>query len=204
MLSGTPLWELADAKVTIARNRYRSTLGMDVLDTTRSRVAIYGNHWDVDFVGAEVILNIDGEPSRANTFLIVDNRGSIGTLFSFASGLFFWDPGTLEGDPGSSTVVLAGNRLTVGVKGNPAESGLEAWGARRLGVYGNVLRGWVRTGIRIDDTTGCRVFGNAFRALDTDAGPDLALGLGTSECLAVVGHDDIVHDEGTANLIFRR
>jgi hypothetical protein len=204
MLSGTPLWELADAKVTVARNRYRSILGMDVLDTTRSRVAIYGNHWDVDFVGAEVILNIDGEPSRANTFLIVHNHGSIGTLLSFASGLFFWDPGTLEGDPGSSSVVLAGNRLTVGVEGNPAESGLEAWGAGRLAVYGNALRGWVRTGIRIDDTTGCRVFGNTLRNLETGAGPDLDLGPGTGECVAVVGQDDVVIDHGTANQIFRR
>ena len=204
MLSGTPLWELADAKVTIARNRFRAILGMDVLDTTRSRVAIYGNHWDVDFVGAEVILNIDGEPSQANTFLIVNNRGSIGTPFSFASGLFFWDPGTFDGNPGSSTVLLAGNRLTVGVEGNAAESGLEAWGARRLWVSGNALRGWIRTGVRVEDTRGCRVFGNALRGLETGAGPDLDLGPGTSECLAVVSHDDVVLDQGTDNVIFRR
>jgi hypothetical protein len=204
MYSGTPLWELADAKVTIARNRYRSILGIDVLDTTRSRVAIYGNHWDVDFVGAEVILNIDGEPSQANTFLIVNNRGSIGSLVSLASGFFFWDAGTLDGNPGSSTVLVAGNRLTVGVEGNAAESGLEAWGARRLWVSSNALRGWARTGVRVEETRGCRVFGNALRELETGAGPDLDLGFGTSECLAVVSHDDVVLDHGTDNLIFRR
>jgi hypothetical protein len=204
MVSGTPLWELADARVTIARNRYDSILGMDILDATRSRVAISGNRWDVDFVGAEAILNIDGEPSRANTFLIVNNRGSVGTLLSFASGLFFWDPGTPDGEPGSSTVALAGNRLVVGVEGNPAESGMEAWGARRLWVFGNALAGWVRTGVRVEDTRGCRVFGNTLRELDTATGPDLTLGPGTRECLAVVGHDDVVLDQGTDNLIFRR
>jgi hypothetical protein len=165
---------------------------------------IYGNHWDVDFVGAEVILNIDGEPSQANTYLIANNRGSIGTPFSFASGLFFWDPGTLDGNPGSSTVLLAGNRLTVGVEGNAAESGLEAWGARRLWVSGNALRGWIRTGIKAEDTTGCRVLGNELRELETETGPDLHLGPGTSECLAVVSHDDVVLDQGTDNLIFWR
>ena len=204
MENGTPLWELADARVTVSGNRYRSIVGMNVLDTTRSRVAVYGNHWDVDRVGAEVILNLDGEPSRDNTFLITHNRGSIGTLVDLPSGVFFWDLGTLEGDPGSSDVLLAGNRLRVGVEGNTAVSGLEAWGARRLWVYGNALSGWAGTGIGVDDTTGCRVFGNALADLDSGSGPDLELGLGTSGCLAVVGLDDVVLDQGTGNQIVRR
>jgi hypothetical protein len=204
MMSGTPLWELADARVTIARNRYRTIVGMDVVDVTRSSVAIYDNDWDVDFVGAEVLLNVDGEPSETNRFLVVNNRGTVGSPDSLASGVFFWDLGAPDPAAGSSSVVLAGNRLALGVEGNPAESGLEAWGAGQLRVYGNALRGRADAGIRVDDTTGCRVFGNALAALETGDGPDLELGFGTSRCLAVVGHADVVLDEGEDNRIFRR
>jgi hypothetical protein len=205
MISGTPLWELADARVTIARNRYRTIVGMDVVDVTRSSVAIYDNDWDVDFVGAEVLLNLDGEPSEMNRFLVVNNRGSVGSPGSLASGVFFWDLGTFDSTSGTATssVVFAGNRLALGVEGNPAESGLVAWGADQLWVYANALGGWASAGIRVDDTTGCRVLGNALPGLDTGDGPDLELGFGTSSCLAVVGPADVVLDEGTDNRIFR-
>jgi hypothetical protein len=42
------------------------------------------------------------------------------------------------------------------------------------------------------------------RDLDTGAGPDLHLGSATSDCLAIVGSDDVVVDEGSANRIVRR
>jgi hypothetical protein len=206
MMSGTPLWELADARVTIARNRYRTVVGMDVVDVTRSAVTIYGNDWDVDFVGAEVLLNLDGEPSETNSFLVVNNRGSVGSPGSLASGVFFWDLGTFDSTSGTATssVVLAGNRLALGVEGNPAESGLVAWGAGRLWVFGNALGGWAGAGIQVDDTTGCRVSGNALPGLDTGGGPDLELGFGTSRCRVVVRDDDVVLDKGMDNRIFRR
>jgi hypothetical protein len=40
--------------------------------------------------------------------------------------------------------------------------------------------------------------------LDTGTGPDLHLGSTTSDCLAVVGTDDVVVDEGSANRIIRQ
>jgi hypothetical protein len=204
MLSGTPLWEVADARVTVSGNRYLSMVGMDVLDATRSRIVVHENTWDVEAIGFEAVLNIDGEPSEENTFLVFRNQGSIGTLVSFASGIFFWDPGDPTEETTGSTVALSRNRLTMGVQDNPAFSGIEAWGAGQLWMSRNQVRGWSGAGLVVDDTTGCRVFGNALGDLDTGEGPDLHLGAGTSACLAVVGPDDVVRDDGTDNQIIRR
>ena len=40
--------------------------------------------------------------------------------------------------------------------------------------------------------------------LDTGTGPDLHLGHDTSDCLAIVGRDDVVVDKGVANRVIRK
>ena len=93
--------------------------------------------------------------------------------------------------------------LTLGTEDEAAASAVEAFGAGQLRARGNRIRGRAGAGIRVDQTSGCEIFWNAFGGLDTGGGPHLGLGAETSECLAVVGRDDIVVDDGTDNRIFR-
>ncbi len=202
-LCGTQIGELDEAEVVVAQNDFESILAVDFLDGSRSRVSVYRNRWDAGFVGVQVILNIDGEPSVDNTFLVARNRGTVGPYGGWGSGVYFVDPWLLP-EPGGSTLSVFGNRLTVGTTEEAGDTAVDASGAGRLWVGANRFRGRVTTGLRIDDTSGCRVYWNRLGDLDTGAGPHLDLGPETSECLAVVGQDDIVNDDGTNNQIIRR
>ena len=203
MVSGAELGELDDAEVEIRGNDFQSLVAVDVLDASRSRVRVDGNQWDAGFVGVQAILNVDGEPSVDNTFLVSRNRGTVGPYWGYGSGVYFVDPWILP-EPGNTTLSVFGNRITVGTAAEAADTALEASGAGRLWVGANRFQGRVATGIRIDETSGCRVYWNRLDGLDTGGGPHLDLRRETSDCLAVVGQDDIVVDNGTDNRIVRR
>ena len=203
MVSGTQLGELEGAQIDVTGNDFQSFLAVDVLDGSRSRIRVDGNRWEAGYVGVQVILNVDGEPSQGNTFLVSRNQGTVGPYFGFASGVYFVDPWLLP-EPGESTLTVGRNRMTVGTAEESAGTAVEAWGAGRLWVYGNGFQGRAGAGIRVDQTSGCRVFWNTLGGLDTGGGPHLHLGPETSECLAVVGQDDIVVDNGTSNRVIRR
>lgn len=203
MVSGTQLGELEGAEVEITRSDFQSLLAVDVLDGSRSRVSVNGNQWDAGFVGVQVILNVDGEPSQDNTFLVSRNRGTVGSYFGFGSGIYFADPWILP-VPGESTLTVSSNRVTLGDGEGAAASALEAYGSGQVRVWGDRFQGRAATGVRLDQTSGCRVFWNALSGLDTGGGPHLDLGRETSACLAVVGAEDIVNDDGTDNRIIRR
>jgi hypothetical protein len=202
-LCGTQLGELDEAEVVIAENDFESLVAVDFLDGSRSRVSAYRNRWDAGFVGVQVILNVDGEPSVDNTFYVYRNRGTVGPYWGYGSGVYFADPWILP-EPGNSTLVVGLNRVTVGTPDEAADTALDASGAGRLWVAGNRFRGRVATGLKIDDTSGCRVYWNRLDGLDTGDGPHLDLGLETSDCVAAVGLDDIVNDDGTNNTVIRR
>lgn len=203
MVSGVELGELDEAEVVIAQNDIEALLAVDMLDGSRSRVRVYRNQWDVGFVGVQVILNIDGEPSLDNTFLVSRNRGTVGPYWGYSSGVYFADS-WIHPEPGESTLSVSRNQMTLGTAEESAGPAVEAWGAGRLWVGGNRFGGRAAAGIKVDDTSGCRVYWNRLDGLDTGGGPHLDLGRGTSECLAVVGQDDIVVDNGTDNRIIRR
>jgi hypothetical protein len=206
MVSGAQIGELDDAEVEITGNDFQSLVAVDVLDASRSRVRVDGNQWDAGFVGVQAILNIDGDPSVDNTFLVSRNRGTIRPYWGWGSGVYFadpWDPRVLP-VPGESTLSVSRNQMTLGTGEEAAGNAVEASGAGRLWVYGNRFQGRAGEGIKIDQTSGCRVFWNTLGRLDTGGGPHLDLGPETSECLGVVGRDDIVVDNGTDNRIFRR
>jgi hypothetical protein len=104
---------------------------------------------------------------------------------------------------------VSGNDLQVGHPDEAAFSGIEAYGAGRLLVSRNTLRGRVDAfegvggvGIWIDQTTGCLVLRNDLDGLAT-AGASVHLGPETSGCLGLVGRHDTVLDEGTNNRVFR-
>ena len=202
-LCGTQLGELDKAEVVIAENDFESLVAVDVLDGSRSRVSVYRNRWDTGFVGVQVILNVDGEPSVDNTVLVFRNRGTVGPYGGYGSGVYFADPWILP-EPGNTTLSVFGNRMTVGTTEEAADTAVEASGAGRLWVGANRFRGRAVTGLRIDDTSGCRVYWNRLDGLDTGGGPHLDLGRETSDCLAVVGPDDIVNDDGTNNQVIVR
>lgn len=208
MLSATQLGELEQAEVEVTENDLQAYVGVDVLDGSRSQVTVSDNQWDAGFTGVNVILNIDGEPSEDNTFLVSGNRGRVAPYYWFgepvSSGVYFLDAWTLPA-PGGSTLVVSRNRMTLGDGAEAAASVVEAYGAGRLTVRGNRFGGLATVGIRADNTSGCRVFWNALSpGLDTAGEPHLHLGSETSGCVAVVGQDDIVDDDGTDNRIFRR
>jgi hypothetical protein len=203
MVAGTQLGELDEAEAVVAQNDFESLVAVDVLDGSRSRVWAYRNRWDASFVGVQVILNVDGEPSVDNTFFVYQNRGTVGPYFGFGSGVYFADPWILP-EPGNSTLAVGLNRVAVGTPGEAGDTAMEASGAGRLWVGGNRFRGRAATGLRLDDTSGCRVYWNRLDGLDTGGGPHLDLGPETSDCVAVVGLDDIVVDDGTNNQIIRR
>ena len=80
------------AEVVIAQNDLESLVAVDVLDGSRSRVRVDGNRWDAGYVGVQVILNVDGEPSVDNTVLVSRNRGTVGPYLGWGAGVYFEDP----------------------------------------------------------------------------------------------------------------
>lgn len=205
VLIGTPLAELAAAEVLVARNRYRSTIAVEVIDADRSDIAILANRWVVSYRGVQMRQNLDGASSRASEVLVDANRGTVESLSGgFGDGLSFQDPAGTSPDPGATALWVTRNRWKLGSGDEATASGITAKGAARLRLVGNRLSGTAGTGLKVDATNACRVLGNSLQRLDTGAGPDLHLGSGTSDCLAVVGPDDVVVDEGSANRVIRR
>ena len=151
----------------------------------------------------QVLLNVDGEPSERNSILALGNRGSAVSPFEdFGMGVFFVDPWDLDREPGGTNLTLIHNELSVTGVSGPAVSGIDVLGARRLNAWRNTVRGETSlSGISVESTSGCKVISNS---LGTEGGPDLVLGAATSECLAIVGRDDVVLDLGTNNRILRR
>ena len=82
VLVGTPLAELAAAKVLVARNRYRSTIAVEVIDADRSAIGVLANRWTVSYRGVQLRQNLDGAPSRAAGSLVDVNRGRVAPLFA--------------------------------------------------------------------------------------------------------------------------
>jgi len=205
VLIGTPLAELAAAKVLVARNRYRSTIAVDVIDADRSEIGVFANRWVVSYRGVQMRQNLDGAPSRGSAVLVDANRGEVAPLFAgFGDGLSFQDPAGASSEPGATALWVTQNRWTLGRATDAAATGITASGAARLRIGGNRLRGKAGAGLEVDATSGCRVLRNSMQELDTGAGPDLHLGSATSDCLAIVAPDDVVVDEGSANHIVRR
>jgi len=205
VLVGTPLAELAAAKVLVARNRYRSTIAVEVIDADRSAIGVLANRWTVSYRGVQVRQNLDGAPSRASEILVDANRGRVAPLFAgLGEALSYQDPAGASPDPGATALWVTRNRFDVGSGDEAAASGITAKGAARLRLAGNRLSGTAGAGLEVDATSGCRIVANTVQELDTGTGPDLHLGHDTSDCLAVVGPDDVVLDEGVANRAIRR
>lgn len=204
VLSGTPLAELSEARVLVARNRYRSTIAVDVIDADRSQVAIVENHWTVSYRGVQILQNLDGRPSRESAFRVDANAGTLVPIYpGFGDGLFFQDPIDASPEPGGTSLRAAENRWRLGDTTRPAASGITTNGAVRLRLVGNRLSGTAGAGLEVNTTEGCRILGNSLRRLETGPGPDLHLGSATSDCLAVVAPGDVVVDEGVATRLIR-
>ncbi|HSD67469.1 MAG TPA: hypothetical protein VLF95_12245 [Vicinamibacteria bacterium] len=204
VLTGTPLAELAAAQVLVARNRYRATIAVEVIDADRSRITVLGNRWRASYRGVQVRQNLDGSPSRASEIRVSANRGAIAPLFAgLGDGLSYEDPAGPTLDPGATALSVTRNRFELGGGVEPVASGIAANGAGRLRLGENRLAGRAGAGLEVDATSGCRVWGNATAELDTGNGPDLHLGSATSDCLAIVGPGDVVVDEGSANRVVR-
>jgi hypothetical protein len=205
VLVGTSLAELAQVKVLLARNRYRSTIAVDVIDADRSGIGVLANRWVASYRGVQVRQNLDGAPSRASEILVDGNRGTVAPLFGgFGDGVAFQDPFDASPDPGATALRVTRNLFELGSGDEAAASGIAASGAARLRLAGNRLSGRAGKGLDVDATNGCRIWGHSMRGLDTGAGPDLHLGSATSDCLAIVSLDDDVVDEGSANRVIRR
>jgi hypothetical protein len=205
VLNGTPIGEIARARVRVAHNRFRSAVAVDLIDADRSQVAIVSNRWDASYRGVQVRQNLDGSPSRASGILVDNNEGSLAPLEPGAGdGIAFQDPFDASPDPGGSVLWATRNRLTLGNANRPVASGITAVGSARLKLAGNRLSGKAAVGIDVDVAEGCLVLGNSARALQTGGGPDLRLGTDTSDCLAVVGKHDSVQDDGSNNKVIRR
>jgi hypothetical protein len=203
VLRGTSLSELAGAKVLVAGNRYRAGKAVEVVDADRSRIAILGNEWDVDVRGVQVQQNLDGRPSRHSAIEVSRNRGRVAPSY-LADGLSFEDPFEPSYEPGETTLRVTRNRFTIGDANLPATDGLKVIGASHLQVLENRLGGRVLSGLTVDRATGCRLWRNAFDWELAGTGPDLRLGPDTSGCVAWVGPDDVVVDEGRDNRVVRR
>jgi hypothetical protein len=205
VLSGTALAEIAAANVLVARNRYRSSIALDVIDADRSGITVLANRWVTSIRGVQMRQNLDGAPSRASEVRVEGNRGTLAPFYAgFGDGLWYVDPADPTSNPGGTALRVTGNRWTLGSADAATTSGITASGAARLRLTGNRLRGRVASGVEVDATRGCRVWGNALETLDTGEGADLHLGHDTSDCLAVVAADDVVVDEGVANRVIRR
>jgi len=205
VLNGAPIGEMARAKVRVERNRFRSTVAVDLIDADRSQVAIASNRWEVSYSGVQVRQNLDGSPSRASGILVEDNAGSLAPFApGIGYGIFFQDPFDPSRDPGGSVLWATRNRLTFGAGAGPAASGITARGSSRLKLAGNRLSGEAGTGLDVDATNGCLVLGNSLGGLETSGGPDVHLGSDTSDCVAIVGRSDRVQDDGVGNRVIRR
>jgi hypothetical protein len=204
VLTGTPIGELAEASVLVARNRYRSTIAVEVIDADRSRIGVYSNRWVVSYRGVQVRQNLDGTPSRESRLAVNANRGRVEPfLGDLGDGLSFVDTADPSPEPATTALRVVGNSWTLGNGKGAAASGITASGAVRLSLALNRLAGRAGTGLEVDETSGCRVWGNSLRGLDTGDGPDLHLGPATSDCVAIVGHHDVVVDDGSANRVLR-
>lgn len=203
MLSGSPVAETDGARVSIRGNLYHSGFALHVQDGSHSRLWIVENEWRTRFGGVQILMNVDGVSSVDNTIVAYGNTGS--TLVpesDWGTGIMFLDPLDPTRVPGGSTLLVGRNDLKVDTTRGPALSGIDAVGAGRLLVWSNVLRGKASLGgVHVDATSRCRVL---FNSLRTVAGPDLVLGPGTLECLAIVGRRDRVIDQGVDNRILRR
>jgi hypothetical protein len=202
VLRGTPLAELAGANVLLARNSYRASTAVDVIDADRSHVAILANRWDVNTRGVQVQQNMDGLPSRGSAIQVSGNEGRI-VPYYLGDGLSYVDPFDPSYDPGGTSLRVSGNRWSLGDASLPATSGLSVVGAARLRILDNHMTGRVVSGVIVDQTTGCRVGRNAFDWETAGEEPDLRLGRDTSRCLVAVGLEDTVVDEGAENQVFR-
>jgi hypothetical protein len=205
VLTGTSLAELAGAKVLLAENDYRTSTAVEVADADRSHVDIVGNRWDADTRGVQVQQNLDGPPSQESRIEVSGNRGRVVPKlpYSLGDGLLFLDPFEPSYEPGGTTLRVTRNRWTFGDAIQPATEGLRVVGADRLRILDNVLKGRVVNGVTIDHTTGCRVARNVFAWEKEAEGRDLWLKRDTSGCLAVVGPDVSVANQGTDNRIVR-
>jgi hypothetical protein len=206
VLTGTSLAELAGAKILLAGNDYHTSTAVEVADADRSHVDVVGNRWDVDTRGVQVQQNLDGPPSQESRIEVSGNRGRVVPKlpFSIGDGLLFLDPFERSYEPGGTTLRVTRNRWTFGDSIQPATEGLGVVGAARLRILDNVLTGRVANGVTIDHTTGCRVARNLFAWEKAAEGRDLLFKPDTSGCLAVVGPEDSVVDQGTDNRILRK
>jgi hypothetical protein len=206
VLTGTSLGELVDARALVARNRYRSTVAVEVIDADRSRISVVGNRWSVSYRGVQVRQNLDGSPSRASRLVVAANRGTLHPVFpGFGDGLAFQDPaGSASPEPGETTLRVLANSWTLGEGDAGVESGITVDGASRLQIAANRLAGRAATGVAIDATEGCRIWGNSMQDLETHGGADVHLGPATSDCVTIVAPGDVVLDEGSANQVIRR
>ncbi len=206
VLTGTSLAELAAARVLVARNRYRSTVAVEVIDADRSGISVVENRWAVSYRGVQVRQNLDGAPSQASRLVVASNRGSLHPLFpAFGDGLAFQDPtGDASPDPGGTSLQVLGNSWTLGEGDAGAASGITVSGAAPLQIAANRLAGRAAAGISVDVAEGCRIWGNSTQELDTAGGADVLLGPATSDCVAIVAPGDVVVDAGSANRVTRR
>jgi hypothetical protein len=109
---GSMISELDQATVTVARNRYRSGVAIDVIDANRSQVTLRSNQWQASLRGVQVIQNLDGAPSEASNFMVDGNQGTVATFLSGAGdGISFQDPIDASPVPGGSTLLAMRNRL---------------------------------------------------------------------------------------------
>ena len=173
VLVGTPLAELAAAKVVIARNRYRSTIAVEVIDADRSEIGVLANRWAVSYRGVQVRQNLDGDPSLASEIRVDANRGRVAPLFAgFGDGLSFEDPaGAASPDRGVTALRVTRNRFELGNGDEAVASGITASGAARLRLAGNRLSGTAGAGLEVDATSGCRVLGNSMAGARHRRGP---------------------------------
>jgi hypothetical protein len=207
VLTGTSLAEMAGAKILLAGNDYRTSTAVEVADADRSHVDIVGNRWDVDTRGVQVQQNLDGPPSQESRIEVSANRGRVVPKlpYSLGDGLFFLDPFEPSYEPGGTTLRVTRNHWTFGDSNQPATEGLRAVGAAHLRILDNVLKGRVvNNGVTIDNTTGCRVARNVFAWENGAEGRDLYFRHDTSDCVAVVGPEDSVANQGTDNRILRQ
>jgi hypothetical protein len=201
MIRGVSLGELRQAEVTVRRNQFQSPFALSLIDADRSRLTVEGNGWQGAIRGAQVLQNLDGDPSRDSVLVV---RGNDGTVAEGGDGFFFQDPFDASVEPGGATVQVSHNRLGLGDAAGAATSAVTVVGAGRLSIRANRVVGRAASALHVDATTGCRVKRNALDGLDTAGGPDLHLGPATLDCLAVVSRGDIVLDEGDGNRVIRR
>ncbi len=181
------------------------TIAVEVIDADRSGIAVLENRWAVSYRGVQVRQNLDGAPSRASRLVVAANRGRVDPLFAgFGDGVAFQDPAGVSPEPGATALSVLGNSWTLGGGEGAAASGITASGAGRLRIAANRLAGRGGTGLEVDATDACQVWGNSMEGLDTGEGPDLHLGPATSDCVAIVGPGDVVVDEGSGNRVIRR